>query len=120
MGNRILIADDAAIMRATIKTILADSGFDIVAEAANGVEAVERYKQHQPDAVTMDLVMPKLDGINALKEIIAEFPAAKIIMCSSMGQQNLVIEAIRAGAKGFITKPFEPEKLVETVKRLVA
>lgn len=115
-----MVVDDAAIMRTTIKAILSQNGFEIVAEASNGVEAIDMYRQHKPDAVTMDLVMPKLDGVNAVKEIMKEHPDAKIIMCSSMGQQNLVVEAIRAGAKGFVTKPFEPEKLVESVRKLAS
>jgi two-component system chemotaxis response regulator CheY len=120
MPYRVVIADDAAIMRSMIKTILMDNGFEVVGEAANGVEAVEQYKEHKPDLMTMDIVMPKLDGINAVRSIIADDPKAKIVMCSSLGQQALVVEAIRAGAKSFITKPFEAPKLIETVKKLVA
>lgn len=120
MSHRVLVADDAAIMRSMIKTILTENGFEVVGEAADGVEAVELFKQHRPDVMTMDIVMPKMDGINAVKSIIAEFPKAKIMMCSSLGQQAMVVDAIRAGAKSFITKPFEPPKLLDAVKRLVA
>jgi two-component system chemotaxis response regulator CheY len=118
MPTRVLIADDAGIMRAMIKTILADDGFEIVGEATNGQEAVDKYAELKPDVMTMDIVMPKLDGINAVKTILSTDPGAKIIMCSSLGQQQMVIDAIRAGAKAFITKPFDAPKLLETVKRL--
>jgi two-component system chemotaxis response regulator CheY len=120
MGKRVVVADDAAIMRSMIKTILVENGFEVVAEAADGVEAVEKFEQYNPDLITMDIVMPKLDGINAVKQIIAAHPDAKIMMCSSLGQQQMVVDAIRAGAKAFITKPFEAPKLLETVKRLVS
>jgi two-component system chemotaxis response regulator CheY len=106
-------------MRAMIKTILTENGYEIVGEAADGVEAVEQYKAQKPDLMTMDIVMPKLDGINAVKAIIAEHPDAKIMMCSSLGQQQMVVDAIRAGAKAFITKPFDAAKVLETAKRLV-
>src|SRR5579875_1054941 len=114
MGKRVVVADDAAIMRSMIKTILVENGFEVVAEAA------EKFEQYNPDLITMDIVMPKLDGINAVKQIIAAHPDAKIMMCSSLGQQQMVVDAIRAGAKAFITKPFEAPKLLETVKRLVS
>src|SRR5579883_39967 len=120
MGKRVVVADDAAIMRSMIKTILVENGFEVVAEAADGVEAVEKFEQYNPDLITMDIVMPKLDGINAVKQIIAAHPDAKIMMCSSLGQQQMVVDAIRAGAKAFITKPFEAPKLLETVNRLAA
>jgi two-component system chemotaxis response regulator CheY len=119
VGKRVVIADDAAIMRAMIKTILTDNGYEVVGEAADGVSAVEQYAEKKPDLMTMDIVMPKLDGINAVRAIIAEHPDAKIVMCSSLGQQQMVIDAIRAGAKAFITKPFDATKVIETAKRLV-
>lgn len=118
MPKRVLIADDAAIMRAMIKTILTENGFEIVGEAADGQEAVAKYLELKPDVMTMDIVMPKLDGVNAVKTILAQDPTAKIVMCSSLGQQQMVVDAIRAGAKAFITKPFEPPKLLETVAKI--
>jgi two-component system chemotaxis response regulator CheY len=118
--KRVLIADDAAIMRAMIKNILTDNGFEVVGEAADGEEAVAKYLELRPDIITMDIVMPKLDGINAVKSILSKDPGAKILMCSSLGQQQMVVDAIRAGAKAFITKPFEAPKLLETVNRLAA
>lgn len=120
MAKRVLIADDAAIMRAMIKNILTDNGFDVVGEATDGQDAVEKYAELKPDIMTMDIVMPKLDGVHAVKTILAQDPSARIVMCSSLGQQQMVVDAIRAGAKAFITKPFEAPKLLETVKRLVA
>jgi two-component system, chemotaxis family, chemotaxis protein CheY len=120
MPKRVLIADDAAIMRAMIKNILTDNGFEIVGEAVDGQDAIEKYAELKPDVMTMDIVMPKLDGVNAVKTILASDPSAKIVMCSSLGQQQMVVDAIRAGAKAFITKPFEPPKLLETLTRLAA
>ena len=104
---KILIVDDAAFMRMMIKDILTKNGYEVVAEAANGVEAVELYKSHQPDLVTMDITMPEMDGIEAVKQIKAVNPAAKVIMCSAMGQQSMVMDAIKAGANDFIVKPFQ-------------
>ncbi|MHB8140836.1 MAG: response regulator [Vulcanimicrobiaceae bacterium] len=120
MSKKILIVDDAVVMRMMIKGILAKNGFDVVGEAQNGVEAVDKYKQLQPDLVTMDMVMPEMDGITAVRQIMAVDPNAKIIMCTSMGQQALVVEAIQAGAKSFITKPFQPPKILETINKVLA
>ena len=116
---KILIVDDAAFMRMMIKDILTKNGYEVVAEAANGVEAVELYKSHQPDLVTMDITMPEMDGIQALKKIKEGDPSALVIMCSAMGQQAMVIEAIQAGAKDFIVKPFQAERVLEAVKKVV-
>ncbi|MEG1003085.1 response regulator [Clostridium sp.] len=114
----ILIVDDAAFMRMMIKDILEKNGFNIVGEASNGVEAVELYKKEKPDVVTMDITMPKLDGIEAVK-IIREYDKdAKIIMCSAMGQQGMVMDAIRAGAKDFIVKPFQADRVVEAINKV--
>ena len=118
MGKKVLIADDAAIMRAVLRKVLTDHGFDVVGEACDGVEAVEQFKECKPDLVTMDIVMPRLDGINAVKAIVAIDPASKVVMCSSLGQQEMVIDAIRAGAKAFITKPFDPAIVLETLTKL--
>ena len=116
---KILIVDDAAIMRMMIKDILTKNGYEVVAEAANGVEAVELYKSHQPDLVTMDITMPEMDGIEAVKQIKAVNPAAKVIMCSAMGQQSMVMDAIKAGANDFIVKPFQADRVLEAVKKIV-
>jgi len=120
MTKRVLIVDDAVVMRMMIKGILAKSGFDVVGEAQNGVEAVEKYVELHPDLVTMDVVMPEMDGIAAVRQILAHDPSARIVMCTSMGQQALVVEAIQAGAKSFITKPFQPPKIVETLNKVLA
>ena len=116
---KILIVDDAAFMRMMIKDILTKNGYEVVAEAANGVEAVELYKSHQPDLVTMDITMPEMDGIEAVKQIKAVNPAAKVIMCSAMGQQSMVMDAIKAGANYFIVKPFQADRVLEAVKKIV-
>ena len=118
--KRVLIVDDAVVMRMMIKGILSKNGYEIVGEAQNGVEAVEKYRSLIPDLVTMDMVMPEMDGITAVKEIVAGHPDARIIMCTSMGQQALVVEAIQAGAKSFITKPFQPPKILETIQKVLA
>lgn len=116
---RVLIVDDAAFMRMMLKDILSGGGYEIVGEAANGNEAFDLYQQTKPDFVTMDITMPQCDGITALKKIVAADSAAKIVMCSAMGQQAMVIEAIQAGAKDFIVKPFQPQRVLEAVKKLV-
>lgn len=117
MSKRILIVDDAAFMRMMIKDILTKNGYEVVAEAGNGQEAVELYNEHRPDLVTMDITMPEMDGINSLKAIREIDPEAKVIMCSAMGQQAMVIDAIQAGAKDFIVKPFQAERVLEAVKK---
>ena len=116
---KVLIADDAAFMRMMLKDILAQGGYEVVGEAANGDEAVTLYQEHKPDLVTMDITMPQKDGITALKEILGIDANAKIIMCSAMGQQAMVIESIQAGAKDFIVKPFQPQRVIEAVKKLI-
>lgn len=120
MAKRILITDDALFMRVTLKRILTDAGFEVVGEAANGVESVALYQNLKPDLVTMDITMPEMDGIEALKVIKSEDPSAVIVMCSAMGQQNLMVEALQAGAKEFIIKPFQADKVVEVIKRHAA
>ena len=116
----VLIVDDAAFMRMMLKDILLRGGYQVVGEAENGQRAIELYKELKPDLVTMDITMPELDGISALKEIRAYDPDAVVIMCSAMGQQALVIDAIGAGAKDFIVKPFQPERVLESVKKAVS
>ncbi|NMA65510.1 MAG: response regulator [Clostridiaceae bacterium] len=115
----ILIVDDAAFMRMMIKDILSKNGFTVVGEAENGIKAVEKYKELTPDLVIMDITMPEMDGIQAVKQIKSLDPSAKIIMCSAMGQQAMVIESIQAGAKDFIVKPFQAERVIEAVKKVV-
>ncbi|KSU62524.1 two-component system response regulator [[Bacillus] enclensis] len=120
MANKILIVDDAAFMRMMIKDILTKNGFEVVGEAADGAQAVEKYKEVQPDLVTMDITMPEKDGIAALKDIKAMDPGAKIIMCSAMGQQAMVIDAIQAGAKDFIVKPFQADRVIEAIQKALS
>ena len=114
---KILIVDDAAFMRMMLKDILTKNGFEICGEAPNGIKAVEIYKSEKPDIVTMDITMPEMDGIQAVKEIKRIDPNAKIIMCSAMGQQAMVMEAIKSGARDFIVKPFQPDRVIESIKK---
>jgi len=116
---KVLITDDAAFMRMMLKDILTKGGYEIVGEAVNGNEAIEKYNQFKPDLVTMDITMPICDGITALKQIMASDPTAKVVMCSAMGQQAMVIESIQSGAKDFIVKPFQPQRVLEAVKKLI-
>jgi len=120
MAKRILITDDALFMRVTLKNILTQNGFEVVGEATNGAESIELYKSLKPDLVTMDITMPEMDGIAALKEIRAHDPEATVLMCTAMGQKNMVLEAMQAGARDFIVKPFEAERVVDTVNKLLA
>jgi two-component system chemotaxis response regulator CheY len=117
MTNRILVVDDAAFMRMMIKDILTKNGYEVVGEASDGAQAIEQYKETKPDLVTMDITMPEMDGITALKEIKKIDPDAKVIMCSAMGQQAMVIDAIQAGAKDFIVKPFQADRVIEAIKK---
>jgi len=119
MGKNILICDDAAFMRMMIKDILTKNGYNVVGEAENGAIAVEKYAELKPDLTLMDITMPEMDGINALKNIKASDAGANVIMCSAMGQQAMVIEAIQAGAKDFIVKPFQADRVLEAVKKVV-
>ncbi|HHY77121.1 MAG TPA: response regulator [Clostridiales bacterium] len=119
MANGILIVDDATFMRMMIKDVLVKNGFTIAGEAENGAKAVDKYKELNPDLVIMDITMPEVDGIQAVREIKKIDPSAKIIMCSAMGQQAMVIEAIQAGAKDFIVKPFQAERIIEAVKKVL-
>ena len=113
----VLIADDAAFMRMMIKNILTDAGYEIVGEAENGAVAVTKYRELKPDLTTMDITMPEMDGLAALKEIRSGDPAARVVMCSAMGQQSMVIESIRAGARDFIVKPFQPDRVIEAIQK---
>ena len=117
MAGRVMIVDDAAFMRMMLKDVLTKNGYEVVGEAENGQKALEKYRELTPDLVIMDITMPEVDGIQAVKLIKAEFPASNVIMCSAMGQQAMVIEAIQAGAKDFIVKPFQADRVVEAVKK---
>lgn len=117
MANRILIVDDAAFMRMMIRDILTKNGYEVVGEAQDGAQAIEKFKELLPDLVTMDITMPEMDGIAALKEIRKIDSNAKVIMCSAMGQQAMVIDAIQAGAKDFIVKPFQADRVIEAIKK---
>lgn len=118
--QRILVVDDALFMRRMISQILEEHGYQICGQAASATEAVEKYKECSPDLVTMDIVMPmmeELDGIGAVRQIIQHDPGARILICSVIGQQSLVVEAIRAGARDFVTKPVQPQRLIEAVAK---
>jgi len=117
MSKRILVVDDAAFMRMMVKEILTKNGFEVVGEASDGVQAVEKFNEFRPDLVTLDITMPEMDGITALKEIKKIDPNAKVIMCSAMGQQAMVIDAIQAGAKDFIVKPFQADRVIEAISK---
>ncbi len=119
MNNRILVVDDAAFMRMMIKDILSKNGYSVVGEAENGAKAIEKYKELNPDLVIMDITMPEVDGIQAVREIKKIDEDAKIVMCSAMGQQAMVIESIQAGAKDFIVKPFQADRVLEAVKKVL-
>ena len=119
MAKNILICDDAAFMRMMIKDILTKNGYNVVGEAENGLKAVEKYSETKPDLVLMDITMPEMDGIQALKKIKELDSGATVIMCSAMGQQAMVIESIQAGAKDFIVKPFQADRVIEAVKAVV-
>jgi two-component system chemotaxis response regulator CheY len=115
----VLVCDDAIFMRTMISDILTQAGFEVVGEAESGTQAVEKYHSLKPDLVTMDIVMPDMGGIEAVREICRTDPEAKILMCSAMGQQALVVEAIQAGAKDFVVKPFQPSRVLEAVQRVL-
>ena len=119
MAKNILICDDAAFMRMMIKDILTKNGYTVAGEAENGAKAVEKYSEVKPDLVLMDITMPEMDGIQALKKIKELDPSAVVVMCSAMGQQAMVIESIQAGAKDFIVKPFQADRVLEAVKKAV-
>lgn len=120
MGTKVLIVDDAAFMRMMLRDILAKNGFEVVGEADNGKVAVQMYNELKPDVVTMDITMPEMDGIAAVKEIKAADPSAKVVMVSAMGQQAMVIEAIRSGAADFIVKPFQPDRVLEALGKALS
>ena len=117
--RRVLIVDDALFMRNTLRDIFTGAGFAVAGEADDGVQAVNLFRDLKPDLVTMDIVMPDMGGIEAVRAICKDSPEAKILMCSAMGQQALVVEAIQAGAKDFVVKPFQPSRVLEAVQRVL-
>jgi len=119
MSHRVLICDDALFMRTLVGDILEQAGFSVCGHAETGVQAVAQYKALKPDLVTMDIVMPDMGGIDAVKEITSWDPNAKVVMCSAMGQQALVNEALQAGASDFVVKPFQPNRVIEAVQRVL-
>ncbi len=119
MKARVLIADDASFMRQMIREIIEPEGYEVVGEATNGIEAVDQFEALHPDIVTMDIVMPKRSGIDAVKGILAKHPDAKIVMCSALGQETLVMEALQAGARDFIVKPFKPDSVISTLSKIL-
>jgi two-component system chemotaxis response regulator CheY len=119
MGKKIMIVDDAAFMRMMLKNILVKGGFEVCEEASDGAQAVDKFPQCNPDLVIMDITMPNMDGIEALKKIKSVHPDAKIIMCSAMGQESLVIDAVKSGASDFIVKPFQNDRLLAAIARVL-
>jgi two-component system chemotaxis response regulator CheY len=119
VAKRIMIVDDAAFMRMMLKNILTKGGYEIADEAQNGLEAVEKFSAAQPDLIIMDITMPDMDGIEALKKIKALSPGARVIMCSAMGQETMVVEAIKCGAMDFIVKPFQGDRLLAAITRVL-
>ena len=120
MNYTVLICDDSAVMRTMLADILENADFEIVGQAETGTQAIEKYKELRPDLVTMDIVMPEMSGVDAVREICKHDPHARVMMCSAIGQQSLVGEAIQAGAKEFVIKPFQPSRVLEAVQRVVA
>ena len=116
---RILVADDASFMRQMIREIVEMEGHEVVAEASDGIEAIDQFRNHHPDVVTMDIVMPRRSGIDAVKAILEFDPTARVVMCSALGQETLVTEALQAGACDFIVKPFKPDSVVNTLKKVL-
>lgn len=119
MSKTILVVDDAMFMRKMLSDILSQAGYEVVGEASDGDEAYKKYKELKPNLVTMDITMPMTSGIEGTKKIIADFPDANILMCSAMGQENMVVESVTSGAKGFIVKPFKVEKVLDSVQKII-
>jgi two-component system chemotaxis response regulator CheY len=117
---RVLVVDDAAFMRKMVTDALTKGGHEVVGEASNGAEAVDRFQELRPEVTTLDITMPEKDGISALKEILAFDPSARVIMCSALGQESKVLESIKAGAKDFVVKPFQADRVLEAVGKALA
>ena len=120
MSRRVLIADDAAFMREMLAEILGDAGYEVCAQAADGSQAVTMFQEHSPDVLTLDIVMPRKSGLEALREIMALDPGACIVMCSALGQEALVVEALEAGARDFVVKPFKPDQVTQVIEKALA
>jgi len=117
MAINIMIVDDLAFIKLLLKDLIEKAGFRVIGEASDGEEAIDMYEEKKPDLVLLDITMPKMDGITALKRILALDPGAKVIMCSALGQQRLIVQAIQLGAKDFIVKPFRPERVISSIKK---
>jgi two-component system chemotaxis response regulator CheY len=117
---RVLVVDDAAFMRKMVSDALAKGGHEVVGEAGNGVEAIARFQELKPDLMTLDITMPEKDGLTALAEIVAADPSARVVMCSALGQEAKVLEAIKLGARDFVVKPFQPDRVIEAVDKALA
>jgi len=117
MSTRILLADDLSFMRMVQKEILEEKGYEVVGEASDGIEAIEKYKTLRPDIVILDITMPNMNGLEAMHKIFEIDKSARIIMCSALGQQQLIVEAIKAGVKDFIVKPFKPERMLSAIEK---
>jgi two-component system chemotaxis response regulator CheY len=117
---RVLVVDDAAFMRKMVTDALAKGGHEVVGEAGNGEEAIARFQELKPEVMTLDITMPEKDGLEALKEIVALDPGARVVMCSALGQETKVLEAIKAGAKDFVVKPFQADRVLEAVSKALA
>jgi two-component system chemotaxis response regulator CheY len=120
MSKRILIVDDAAFTRELLRDILTEEGYQIAAEAADGAAAVAAYAEHSPDMVMLDIIMPRMSGLEALREIVAHDPKAKVVMCSALGQESLVTEALDAGAEDFVVKPFRLERVIGVIEKVLS
>ena len=119
MAKKILVVDDALFMRKMLKDILSEAGYDVVGEAEDGEDGYYKYKEVMPDLVTMDITMPNTNGLEGAKRIVAEFPEANILMCSAMGQRNMLVDSVISGAKGFIVKPFNRENVIAAVQKII-
>lgn len=119
MAKKILVVDDAIFMRKMLTDILIRAGYEVVGEGSDGEEGYQKFKALSPDLVTMDITMPNVSGIEGVKKIISEFPDAKVLMCSAMGQENMVIESVSSGAKGFLVKPFKPEDVISAIQKII-
>lgn len=119
MSVKVLVVDDAPFMRNSLRKLLAEKGWEVIGEAGNGKEALTQYEALKPDVVTMDITMPEMDGISAVKAIIQKDPRAKVVMCSALGQQDRIVEAIRSGARDFIVKPFQKERVYAAIEKVM-
>ena len=117
---RVLVVDDAAFMRKMVSDALAKGGHEVVGEASNGLEAIERYQELRPEVTTLDITMPEKDGLAALKDIMALDPTARVVMCSALGQESKVLEAVKSGAKDFVVKPFQADRVIDAVGKALA